>query len=219
MRLTHPGPSPLTEAPTAFATPAAFRSWLTRHHGRRTELVVRCFKVHATERGITYVQALDEALCFGWIDGVRRSIDDASFSVRFTPRKAKSYWSAVNIRKAESLIAAGRMAPPGLVAFEERHKVPARKYSFESKPENFAPAYLKKIRGNPKASAYYDSRPRGYIRTHAFWVMSAVNEATRQRRLETLIASWERAEPVPPLRRKAAKGPARVDARPSGRGR
>jgi len=192
----------LTATATAFATPAAFRSWLTRHHARRTELVVRCFKIHAAERGITYVQALDEALCFGWIDGVRRSIDGASFSVRFTPRKAKSYWSAVNIRKAESLIAAGRMAPPGQAAFDARGNVPPRKYSFESKPENFAPAYLRKIRANAKASAYFGSRPPGFIRTHAFWVMSAVNEATRLRRLETLIASWERAEPVPPLRRK-----------------
>jgi uncharacterized protein YdeI (YjbR/CyaY-like superfamily) len=192
----------LTETPTAFATPAAFRSWLTRHHARRTELLVRCFKVHAAERGITYVQALDEALCFGWIDGVRRSLDAASFSVRFTPRRAKSYWSAVNIRKAESLIAAGRMAPPGQAAFDARAKAPTRRYSFESKPENFAPAYLKRIRASPKASAFFDSRPPGYIRTHAFWVMSPVNEATRLRRLETLIASWERSEPVPPLRRR-----------------
>ena len=192
----------MTETPTAFAAPAAFRSWLTRHCARRRELLVRCFKVQAAERGITYLQALDEALCFGWIDGVRRSIDATSFSVRFTPRKAKSYWSAVNIRKAESLIAAGRMAPPGRAAFDARDKVPPRKYSFESKPENFAPAYLKKIRANAKASAHYDSRPLGYIRTHAFWVMSPVNEATRLRRLEILIASWERAEPVPPLRRK-----------------
>lgn len=210
----------MTETATAFATPAAFRRWLARHHGLRRELLVRCFKVHAAERGITYVQALDEALCFGWIDGVRRSIDEASFSVRFTPRKAKSCWSAVNIKKAESLIAAGRMAPPGLAAFEERHQAPVRKYSFESKPENFAPAYLKRIRANPEASAYFDTRPPGYIRTHAFWVMSPVNEATRQRRLETLIAAWERAEPVPPLRRrKAAGGSARVDTRRSSRGR
>ena len=191
----------MTETPTAFATCAAFRSWLTRHHARRTELLVRCFKVHATERGITYVQALDEALCFGWIDGVRRSIDATSFSVRFTPRKAKSYWSAVNIRKAESLVAGGRMAPPGQAAFDARDQAPARKYSFESKPENFAPAYLRKIRANAKASAHYDSRPPGYIRTHAFWVMSPVNEATRLRRLEILIECWSRGEPIPPLAR------------------
>jgi len=191
----------VTEKPTAFKTAASFRAWLSRHHARRMELLVRCFKVEAAERGITYAQALDEALCFGWIDGVRRSLDASSFSVRFTPRKAKSYWSAVNIRKAESLIAAGRMAPPGQAAFDARVKAPAPKYSFESKPENFAPAYLKRIRASPKASAFFDSRPPGYIRTHAFWVMSPVNEATRLGRLETLIASWERSEPMPPLKR------------------
>lgn len=192
----------MTEKPTAFKTAAAFRAWLSRHHARRAELLVRCFKVEAAERGITYAQALDEALCFGWIDGVRRSLDASSFSVRFTPRKAKSYWSAVNIRKAESLIAAGRMAPPGRAAFDARVKAPPPKYSFESKPENFAPAYLKRIRASPKASAFFDSRPPGFIRTHAFWVMNPVNEATRFRRLETLIASWERSEPIPPLRRR-----------------
>ncbi|MBX7185133.1 MAG: YdeI/OmpD-associated family protein [Vicinamibacteria bacterium] len=192
----------MTETPTAYATPAAFRSWLKQNHARRPELLVRCFKVHAAERGITYVQALDEALCFGWIDGVRRSLDSDSFSVRFTPRKAKSYWSAVNIAKAEALIETGRMAPPGQAAFNARDQAPPRKYSFESKPEGFAPGYLKKIRANARASAHYDSRPPGYIRTHAFWVMSAVNEATRLRRLETLIQSWERGEAAPPLKRR-----------------
>lgn len=192
----------MTETATAFATPAAFRSWLKQNHARGKELLVRCFKVHVAERGITYVQALDEALCFGWIDGVRRSLDSDSFSVRFTPRKAKSYWSAVNIAKAEALIETGRMAPSGQAAFDARDQAPPRKYSFESKPEGFPPAYLRKIRANAKASAHYDSRPPGYIRTHAFWVMSPVNESTRLRRLETLISSWERAEPVPPLRRR-----------------
>ena len=140
--------------------------------------------------------------------------------MRFTPRKAKSYWSAVNIRKAESLIAAARMAPSGQAAFDARDQAPPRKYSFESKPEDFAPAYLKKIRANPKASAHYDSRPPGYIRTHAFWVMSPVHESTRLRRLQTLIASWERAEPIPLLSpRTAAQGPARVNTRRSGPGR
>ena len=191
----------MTAIPTAFRTPAAFRSWLTRHQAGLSELLVRCFKVHAAKRGITYVQALDEALCFGWIDGVRRSLDADSFTVRFTPRKPKSYWSDVNIRKAEALIKAGRMAPPGQAAFERRDRAPARMYSFESKPESFAPAYLERIRANPKASAYFDSRPPGYIRTHAFWVMSPVQEATRLRRLERLIAVWQRSGPVPPLAR------------------
>jgi uncharacterized protein YdeI (YjbR/CyaY-like superfamily) len=185
----------------SFATPAAFRAWLTKHHGTEKELLVRCFKVDAAHRGITYPQALEEALCFGWIDGVRRSIDEHSFSQRFTPRKATSYWSAVNVKKAEMLIAVGRMAAPGQAAFEARDQAAKGKYSFESKPETFAPAYRKRIRANPQAYEFFKTRPPGYVRTHAFWVMSPVNEATRLRRLEIMIDCWQRGEAVPPLAR------------------
>jgi uncharacterized protein YdeI (YjbR/CyaY-like superfamily) len=106
-------PAPI---PTAFATPRALRAWLERHHGTAAELYIRCYKSHAKEKGVTYTQALDEALCYGWIDGVRRSFDEDSFSVRFTPRRPKSVWSAVNIRRAGELEAAGRMRPSGLAA-------------------------------------------------------------------------------------------------------
>ncbi len=187
--------------PERFAKPADWRSWLRNHHAREREILLRCAKVGASTGGVTYLEALDEALCFGWIDGVRRSIDKDGFSVRFTPRKAKSYWSAVNIRKAEALIEAGRMAPAGQAAFDARDQAPPRKYSFESKPEGFAPAYLRRIRSNPKAFEYFKTRPPGYVRTHAFWVMSPVNEVTRLRRLETLIGCWERGESAPPLAR------------------
>jgi uncharacterized protein YdeI (YjbR/CyaY-like superfamily) len=195
------GSDRIIPGPRSFATPAAFRAWLTKQHGTAKELLVRCFKVDAAHRGITYVQAVDEALCFGWIDGVRRSIDEHSFSQRFTPRKAKSYWSAVNIRKAEALVAAGRMAAPGRAAFEARDQVAKRKYSFESKPQTFAPRYLKRIRANPKAFEFFKTRPPGYVRTHAFWVTSPANETTRLRRLETMIACWQRGEAAPPLAR------------------
>src|SRR5918996_5819909 len=96
-----------------FPSPQAFRAWLAQHHKAASELVVRCSKAQAKDRGLTYAEALDEALCFGWIDGVRRSVDAESFSVRFSPRKPKSIWSAVNIRKAAALEAAGRMRPSG----------------------------------------------------------------------------------------------------------
>jgi len=185
----------------SFVSPRAWKTWLARHHGSEKELLVRCFKVHAASRGVTYAQALDEALCFGWIDGVRRSIDEDSFSVRFTPRKEKSYWSAVNIRKASALLAEGRMAPAGQAAFARRDNAAPRKYSFESKPEAFAPAYLKRIRANRRASAFFDSRPPGHIRTCAFWVMSPVREETRLKRLGILIASWSRGETIPLLAR------------------
>lgn len=191
----------MSSDPVPFKTPKALAAWLARNHAREKELFVRCFKVKASSRGVTYQQTLDEALCFGWIDGVRRSVDDVSFNLRFTPRKSKSYWSAVNIRKAEALMAQGRMQPPGLAAFEARDQASKREYSFESKPAAFAPTYLKRIQANAKAHSFFLSRPPGYVRTHAFWVMSPVNEATRQRRLEILIACWERGEAIPPLAR------------------
>lgn len=185
----------------SFPSAAAFRSWLQKSHAREKEILLRCVKVGVGKRGVTYKQALDEALCFGWIDGVRRSLDEESFSVRFTPRKPRSYWSAVNIRKAETLLAAGRMAPPGRAAFSRRDQAPRRKYSFESKPESFSPGYLRRIRANPRAAAYFATRPPGYVRTHAYWVMSAVNESTRLRRLGILISCWAQGQPAPPLAR------------------
>src|SRR5687767_4791382 len=104
----------------AFAGPAAFRAWLKKHHATEKELLVQCFKVASKDRGVTYREALDEALCFGWIDGVRRRADEDSFSVRFTPRKPKSKWSAVNIRRVQELQKAKRMQPPGQAAFDAR---------------------------------------------------------------------------------------------------
>src|SRR5512147_1648704 len=105
-------------APRRFATPAGFRAWLARHHATTDELVIRCYKVHASHLGMTYSEALDEALCHGWIDGVRRSVDEDTFSVRFSPRRTGSRWSHVNTRRARKLRAAGRMTPAGLAAFQ-----------------------------------------------------------------------------------------------------
>ncbi len=184
-----------------FADAAGWRAWLKRNHAREKEILVRCSKVHAASPGVTYAQALDEALCFGWIDGVRRSIDEDSFSVRFTPRQARSYWSAVNVRKARALLAAGRMEPSGRNAFARRGQAAPRKYSFESRPETFTPAYLEKIRANERAAAFLDSRPPGEVRACAFWVMSAVREETRLKRLGILIASGARGETIPLLAR------------------
>jgi len=127
--------------PRSFASPKAFRAWLARHHGTASELLVRCYKTHASAGGLTYAEAVDEALCFGWIDGVRRSVDAESFSVRFSPRKPKSFWSAVNIRKATALEAAGRMRAAGRAAFAAREARAAKGYSYESKPRALHPSF------------------------------------------------------------------------------
>jgi uncharacterized protein YdeI (YjbR/CyaY-like superfamily) len=184
-----------------FRTSAAFRAWLATHHASESELLVRCFRVHAANRGMTYAQALDEALCFGWIDGVRRSVDADSFSQRFTQRKATSNWSRVNIAHVERLTAAGRMAQPGLDAFARRTPVRTGVYSFE-RQKPLSPACVKAFRAKKTAWTYYQAQPPGYRRTTAHWVMSAKQEPTRQRRLALLVDCSERGEPIPLLARR-----------------
>ena len=173
--------------PTDFKAPAAFRSWLERHHATATELVVRLFKVHAAGRGMTYVQALDEALCFGWIDGVRRSLDSESFTVRFTPRKPRSIWSRVNVAHVERLIAEGRMAPSGLAAYGKREPERTGVYSFERAAARLTPEDLKLFRARRAAWDFFAAQPPGYRRACAHWVTSAKRPETRNRRLATLI--------------------------------
>jgi uncharacterized protein YdeI (YjbR/CyaY-like superfamily) len=190
---------------TAFRTPAHFRKWLERHHASATELILRCYKVHAQDRGITYKQALDEALCFGWIDGLRRSLDADSFTQRFSPRTAKSTWSGVNIKRVGELEAEGRMHRAGIAAFQARTEDNSRRYSYETRPRALAPVYAKKLRANARASAYYSAQPPWYRRTTAFWVMSAKRAETRAKRLEQLIAYSERGKPIPALERSAPR--------------
>ncbi len=193
------GPAPA--APRAFRSAAAFRAWLVKHHATAQELVVRCHKTHAASRGITYAQALDEALCFGWIDGVRRGVDGDTFSTRFTPRKPRSTWSRVNVAHVERLIREGRMAQPGLAAFAARDEGRTGVYSFERPPAKLSPAYAREFRANAAAWAYFQKRPPWYRRTSTYWVMSAKREATRAKRLASLIADSARRTPIPPLAR------------------
>jgi uncharacterized protein YdeI (YjbR/CyaY-like superfamily) len=134
-----------------FASQREFRKWLKANHGSTKELLVRCYKAHAKEKGLTYREALDEALCFGWIDGVRRSVDADSFSQRFTPRRPRSKWSAVNIQRAKELEAEGRMHEAGLRAFAGRETGNCRRYSFEEKPSKLDPASARAFRANPRA--------------------------------------------------------------------
>ena len=182
----------------AFRSPAAFRVWLETHRGHASELLVRCYKAHASAQGLTYRQALDEALCFGWIDGVRRGLDDVSFSVRFTPRKPKSAWSAVNIKRFGELHAESRVHAAGQAAFDVRIK---SRYSFETRPVALAPSYLKRFRANRAAWDFFETQPPWYRRTSAFWIMSAKRPETRESRLGVLIARSEGGEAIPPLKR------------------
>ena len=187
--------------PRSFDTPAEFRAWLEKHHATESELLVRCFKVQACDRGMTYPQAVDEALCFGWIDGVRRRLDADSFNVRFTPRKPRSIWSTINTRRARQLEAEGRMHAAGLAAFGARNVRRSGIYSFESKSVGLDAAFMKKLRANKRAWTWFQAQPPSYRRTCAFWVMSAKREDTRLRRLDVLIDCSARGRTVPPLTR------------------
>ena len=173
--------------PAFFASPALLRRWFERHHADRTELLIGFYKKGSGRPSVTYSDALDEALCVGWIDGVRRSLDSESYTIRFTQRKTVSYWSAVNRRRAAALEAQGRMRPAGRAALERRGLTAARKYSFENKPTRLAPSFEKRFRANARAWAFFGAQPPGYRRTAMFHVMSAIKEETQARRLTRLI--------------------------------
>jgi uncharacterized protein YdeI (YjbR/CyaY-like superfamily) len=188
-----------TSAPKPFRTPAAFRAWLEKNHATATVLELRLFKVHAAHRGITYQQALDEALCFGWIDGVVHRLDEDSFRQRFTPRKARSTWSRRNVEHVERLKKAGRMAPAGLAAYEARDERRTGVYSFEQERPELTAAYLREFRANRPAWKFYEQQAPGYRRLTTHWVVSAKKEDTRARRLATLIDCCARGRKIPPV--------------------
>ena len=182
-----------------FKTPAEFRKWLDKNHASVTELWLAFYKKDSGRSSITYPEALDEALCYGWIDGVRKAVDEISYTQRFTPRKPKSIWSLVNIRRVGQLTELGRMMPPGIAAFGTRDEERAKKYSYENRPRALGDVYEKKFRGKKKAWEFYQTQAPWYRRTSSFWVTSAKQEETRLRRLEQLIACSARGERIPQL--------------------
>ncbi len=192
---------------TAFASATAFRAWLRRHHATAGELVVRFSKAHVRPRGLTYGEALDEALCFGWIDGLRRRIDQDTFLIRFTPRKSTSIWSRVNVAHAQRLLAAKRMMPAGRKAFEARTDARTGVYSFERAAMAFSPAAARQFRGDRVAWAYFRQEAPWYRRASTYWVMSAKREETRLRRLEILIRASRAGTRIPALSRPGDGGP------------
>ena len=175
--------------PTFFPTPEDLRAWLAENHDRERELLVGFYKVGSGKPSITWPQSVDEALCYGWIDGVRRSLGEEAYTIRFTPRKAKSTWSAVNIARVAELSAEGRMRPAGLAAFQAREESNSRIYAYENRDKAvFDPALEERFRANETAWSFFQAQPPGYRKTATFWVASAKQEATRLRRLDQLIA-------------------------------
>ena len=190
--------------PTFFATPAEFRSWLERHHADRRELLAGFYKKSSGRPSISWPESVDEALCFGWIDGVRRSLGEEAYTIRFSPRQARSTWSAVNVRRARELIAEGRMTPAGLAAFEARGDDRTAIYSYEQRHAATLDAgQEQRFRAEAAAWEWFQARPPSYRRAAIHWVTSAKRPETRERRLQALIEDSAAGRPVGPLTRPA----------------
>lgn len=173
--------------PRYFLSPADFRKWLEKNHDKAGELWLGIYKKASGKTGITYKEAVDVALCFGWIDGLTKGIDEASYMQRFTPRRAKSVWSAINLKRVQELKKLGLMHPAGEKAFRERDPSKTGLYSFENRPQKLPAAMEKRFRAKSNAWDFFESQPPGYKRAAIFWVISAKRDETKERRLATLI--------------------------------
>jgi uncharacterized protein YdeI (YjbR/CyaY-like superfamily) len=188
--------------PTFFATPEDFRAWLKEHHENETELLVGFHKKGSGRPSITWPESVDQALCFGWIDGVRRSIDGERYSIRFAPRKRRSTWSAVNVKRVGELEAEGLMRPAGRAAFERRHEDRTGIYSHERREAAaFDAEQERAFRADERAWAWFQDQPPYYRRAATHWVVSAKKPETRERRLRKLIDDSGAGRTVPPLTR------------------
>ena len=188
--------------PKFFSSPEKFREWLERNHDGATELLIGFHKKSSGKKSVTYAEALDEALCFGWIDGVRKNLNETSYTIRFTPRKPKSIWSNVNVNHVERLKKEGRMHRAGLEAYERRAPERTGIYSFENAPRELPPEYEKTFRQNKAAWKFFQEQPPGYKRLMVFRTVSGKKEETRLRRLKQLIESSEKGERMGILKQK-----------------
>ena len=190
--------------PTFFATAEAMRAWLNAHHAAAPELLVGFYKKGSGKPSITWPESVDEALCVGWIDGIRRSLDDERYTIRFTPRKAGSIWSAVNIRRVEALQAARRMQPAGLATFAKRKEARSAVYAYEQRGQGLSAEHEERLKANRNAWEFFQAQPAWYRRTAAWWVISAKRAETREKRLAQLIDDSAHGKTIRPLTR--AKG-------------
>jgi uncharacterized protein YdeI (YjbR/CyaY-like superfamily) len=174
---------------TFFESQYHFREWLEKNHLKETELIVGFYKVASGKKSMSWSESVDQALCFGWIDGVRRSIDKESYSIRFTPRKPKSIWSTINIKKIEVLIQSDLMKPEGLKAFALRKEENSSVYSHENEPVELTGEYLNKFKQNQEAWSFFNNQAPSYRKVIIHWIMIAKQEKTRFNRLEKVIVA------------------------------
>jgi uncharacterized protein YdeI (YjbR/CyaY-like superfamily) len=195
-------PGSAADRPRFFATPAQFRAWLEKRHADALELWVGFHKRDTGKASITWPQSVDEALCFGWIDGIRKSLGDESYVIRFTPRRPTGKWSAVNIKRMAELEAQRRVTAAGRAAFARRDEKKSAEYSYERRfTAKLEPEQERRFRANRKAWSYFESEAPWYRRTTTHWVVSAKREETRERRLATLIDCSARGRRIDGLER------------------
>jgi uncharacterized protein YdeI (YjbR/CyaY-like superfamily) len=178
--------------PTFFSSPEKFRAWLEQNHARESELLVGFHKKSSGKKSVSYAEALDEALCFGWIDGVRKNLDETSYTIRFTPRKPRSIWSNINVNHVERLKNEGRMHAAGLEAYARRDPERTGIYAFENEPRQLSPAYEKIFRQNKEAWKFFETMAPSLKKVSIYWIMNAKKEETRLRRLRHVIENSEK---------------------------
>ncbi len=189
--------------PVYFRNQSELRWWFEKNHHRETELWVGYYKKGTGKPGITWPESVDEALCFGWIDGIRKSIDEKRYCIRFTPRRPGSNWSEINIERVSALRKLGLMRPSGEAAFARKDARKTRTASYEQKSVVLPEDYAKLFRANKIAWSNFNAHPPGYRRTAIWWVISAKREETRRKRLDILIRDSEEGQRIKPLRRPA----------------
>lgn len=190
----------INHSPTFFSSKSALRKWFEKNHDKATELLVGFYKVTSKKPSISWSESVDEAICFGWIDGVRKSIDDESYCIRFTPRRPGSIWSAININKVEMLSKQGLMNVSGIEAFEKRQENKSRIYSYEKEPSSLPEDFLKKFKAHKKAWEFFQSMAPSYQKICIHWITGARQDATKIKRLEELIHDSEAGRKIKRLR-------------------
>jgi uncharacterized protein YdeI (YjbR/CyaY-like superfamily) len=185
--------------PTFFRTAAEFREWLMKHHATRNELLVGYYKKQSGRPSITWPESVDQALCFGWIDGVRKTIDEVSYTIRFTPRRPRSIWSSVNINRVTALIEQGQMQPAGLKAFEARRENRSGIYSYEQRTVELSEPYNRLLNKNKEAWSFFQAQPPSYRKAISWWINSAKREETRTKRFEKFFGYAVQGQRLPEL--------------------
>jgi uncharacterized protein YdeI (YjbR/CyaY-like superfamily) len=191
-------------SPRFFARPVALRAWFKRNHRSASELWLGLHKRATKVPSVTWSEAVDEALCFGWIDSVRKPLDAQRYPIRFTPRKPSSRWSALNVKKMKALLEAEKVTAAGLAAWQARTGKPGRTSSYGARnAAELTPEELASFQANGRAWAFFEAQAPWYRRTSVFWVVSAKKPETRARRLATLVEDSLQRRPIKPLTRKS----------------